>query len=77
MHIHAATPGSLGHQETYSLVPLSQRLAEAAAQEPETGPESRDFVGDTVRRILRDQLVAMIMGADEEESGIPPLEYEL
>ena len=77
MRIQAATPNPLSHQEPHLVVPLSQRLAEAAAEEPEKDSESTDFVGDTVQRIFRDQLVAMIMGADEEESGIPPLDYEL
>ncbi|WP_250624893.1 hypothetical protein [Pinirhizobacter soli] len=79
MHITAVNPG-LSSQNPDTVVPLSDRLVHAEAGEPEIEPEepgSQDFVGDTVRRILRDKMVAMIMGADEEESGLPPLDYEL
>lgn len=75
MHIMATTPGLSNYQDADVVVPLSERLA--GTEDPESGPESEDMVAGYVRRILREKMVAMIMGADEEESGIPPLDYEL
>ncbi|HEY4144864.1 hypothetical protein [Pinirhizobacter sp.] len=79
MQILTAIPGLLSHQKHDTSIPPSQRLAETLADDVEPDPEPVDFVGDTVRRILRDKIWAGIMGADEEESGIPPLDsmYEL
>jgi hypothetical protein len=76
MHITAAAPGPLSYQDP-RVVPPGDRLAGAKAADPASAPETQDIVGDAVQRILRDKMWAMIMGADEEESGIPPLDYEL
>ena len=77
MHVTAVTPGPLSHQDSDKVVPLSERLVGAEVGDTDSPPESQDLVGDAVRRILRDKIWAMIMGADEEESGLPPLDYEL
>jgi len=77
MHITTANHAPLSYQDSNRVIPLSERLAQAGAEDLESGSNPQDFVGDTFRRILRDKFMAMIMGADEEESGIPPLEYEL
>jgi hypothetical protein len=62
------------------------RLAEAIERKPETKPQPGqetkplpkvDLVGDWVRKLMRDQMWAMIYGAGEEETGIPRLEIEL
>ena len=76
MQIPAITPGLLSYQDLDSVVLPADRLAEAAELEPEPLPEG-DLIGDYVQRILKEKMWAMIAGADEEESGIPPLDYEL
>ena len=76
MHIPAVTPGLLSYQDPDSAVLPADRLAGAVEPEPEPLPEG-DLMGDYVQRILKEKMWAMIMGADEEESGIPPLDYEL
>ena len=57
---------------------MADRLAEAERKpEPRTATEG-DLVEDYVRKhSVKDKLWAAIFGADEEESGIPPLDYEL
>jgi hypothetical protein len=63
----------VSNQQFDEVISPANRLADAA--DPDSSPA--DFVGDWVKRTLREKMVAMIMGADEEESGIPPLDYEL
>ena len=78
MQIAAATPGQLGHQDPDAVVSPLARLAEVSEGALETTPlPEADLVEKYVQRILREKLWAMIAGADEEESGIPPLDYEL
>lgn len=78
MQITAATPGQLGHQYPDAVISPLGRLAEVLEEAPETKPPPEaDLVEKYVQRILREKLWAMIAGADEEESGIPPLDYEL
>jgi hypothetical protein len=77
MHVNTVAPGLGDNRDFDPVVPPARRLADAAGSDPGTEPTPDDFIGDWVRRTLREKMVAMIMGADEEESGIPPLDYEL
>ena len=78
MHITAATPVLSGYQGLDSMVSPVDRLAEALERKPEAKPLPKvDLVGDWVVKIMRDKQWGMIYGADEEETGMPRIEYEL
>lgn len=78
MHVTPLSASPSTHQETDSVMSPMDRLAELMERKPETKPLPKvDLVGDWVKKLMRDQMWAMIYGADEEETGIPRLEMEL